>query len=84
MHHVAADRVVLAVLEDRRHGLVAADLDVEQRRALGEQAAQLDGAHLERDGVRMAGAVEHSGHLAATTQAADLAGSALGTLLDSQ
>ena len=80
--HLVADRVVLAVLEDRRHGLLAADLHVEQGGAVHEQVAQLARADLQRDGVGVAGAVEHGGHEAGAPQPPGLAGPALGALFD--
>ena len=41
VHDLVAHRVVLAVLEDRGDGLLAADLHVEQGRAVHQQVAQL-------------------------------------------
>ena len=66
---VAAERVVLLLLDHHRHGRRAVELEVEQGVALGEQRAQLALGDLE--GARLAAlAVDDAGHQPLAAQAA--------------
>ena len=71
----------LLVLDDHRARL-AADLEVDQRRAVDQHLAQHARVDLEGDASPSAAAVDDAGHEALAAQAPGRAGAALGALLD--
>ena len=83
MLEAAADRVQLLLLDDDRDGFAALDLEVEERRALGDHRAHLAFGDLEGRRLRAAG-VDDAGHQALAAQAAGGAGAELGAGSDLQ
>src|SRR5262249_4943412 len=69
MHHLAADRVMLLLLDHDGNGLRALQLEVEQRVALAQQDSELASGNLERPGVATL-AVDDTRHQAIPAQPA--------------